>query len=587
MTEKKNEEEQEKQVKKERVTMQELMQKLEGQVIPEGDKKATKEDYLKLAEDFFSSEGLLEGSDLQKITKAFEKAAKTNNLTFEKIESMNKVNERLFEGLKVPELTGDVIENIFKKSFNLIKTPEGFQTFISSIQDSLKGAQRIAEDFQETMQAIAKPLEEYFQRAEKRKAFLKEKFEFYGVEFALYDLEKDIQLMQKVLDGDVKTEDLFLKLYLQEAFYMHTFKYMEKIPDGDKPYSEFIRNISKELPKIDLSELQDEKLKKKLKRLLAIYRRLFKEMQKEPQAKMTMSIFNGLMHNEQKKKEDLEAAADIQRDVRRDIKRQYEKVLSEVMLSEKLHIYKKKIIQSLAVILSNRNYSGKKNVVMLEGNAEDINVITIQTSYNEILEYAGMEKDEKGRFSGQERQELVKHLHELSGKMIPIFIQKGKYRKLCRHPLFVVYEDSLDSEGNTTVSLQIFPAMYEGIDNNFIQFAKNELQVLKELAPSRRFEKLYDLCLFLKTIDINPLKISEEKLAERAGLKNDYDRSKKKRVRENLKKLLELSKEGEYISSFRKAKDIYIIHLNPKKCKRINFKKSISEGNNKQKNKQK
>ncbi|MFA7628506.1 MAG: hypothetical protein WCY37_03845 [Candidatus Dojkabacteria bacterium] len=545
MTEKKNEEEQEKQLKKRRVSKKELKQEIKGQVIPEEDRKATQEDYLQFAEDLFEDS----------------------------------------------ELSKDVIESLFKESFKLIKTPDGFQSFVENIKDSLKGVQKIAEDFQLTMKDFQMPLEAYFQQVEKRNVLLKEKFEFYGVEFALNDIDRDIQLMQKVLDGDVRSESLLLKLYLQKAFYMHTFKYMKKIPDGERPYSEFISNLSKELPEIDLTELQDEKLKKKLKRLLAIYRRLFKELQKEPQAKMTMNIFNGLMHNEQKKKEDLEAAADLQKDVRKDVKRQYEKVLSEVMLSEKLHIYKKRVIQSLATILSNRNYSGKKNIVSFEEDAlgGKVEVMTIKTTYKEIFEYAGARADSQGRFSGDEAKKLKEHLHELSGQLIPIFIQKGKYRKLYRQPLFVIYGDSLDSEGNTTISLQIFPSMYEGADNNFIQFAKNDLQELKELASSGkiRLEKLYDLCLYFKSYDNGVMKISEEKLAERSGLKNDFDRSKKKRVRENLKELLELSKKGEYISSYRKTKDIYIITLNPKKCKRINFKKAISEGNNKRKNKQK
>jgi len=122
--------------------------------------------------------------------------------------------------------------------------------------------------------------------------------------------------------------------------------------------------------------------------------------------------------------------------------------------------------------------------------------------------------------------------------------------------------------------------MYEGADNNFIQFGKHELQELKELAATKNknIEPLYDLCLFFKSYDNSFMRISEEKLAERAGMKKYFKENRKSLLRKKLKELLELCIKGKYIHSYKKIKNNYEIRINPKKCKRINFKRAISEG---------
>jgi len=393
---------------------------------------------------------------------------------------------------------------------------------------------------------------------------LKERFEYYGMAFQLFNLDTDIALFQKVLDTNTYTEPDILYRYLTETFHNNHFReYIQ--PSADKERS---------FPLVEIPE--DAPNKKKLKRLLAIARKLFRQMQKEPQAKMPMNLANALIRNGEKKKKDLEKAAEMHRN----IKQRYRQILSEVMLSEELNIYEKRVIHALAAILSNRNYSGTMNYVGLEEAAlgEKIEVMTLKTNYKEIFEYAGATKDDLGRFSGAEAKRLKEHLHGLSGQMVPIIIQKGEYRMLYRQPLFFIYGDSIDSEGNSTLSLQIFPSMYEGADNNFIQFGKHELQELKELATSRhkKIEPLYDLCLFFKGYDNAFMRVSEEKLAERSGMKKAYEASKKKRVRKNLRELLELCKKGEYIHSYKKVKGNYEIRLNPKKCKRINFKRALS-----------
>jgi len=419
--------------------------------------------------------------------------------------------------------------------------------------------EELAKSIEETMETDS-PEEEAFEQN------LEDCFKFYGMDYKLYDLDTDIEFFQKVLDANTHTEpEIFYRYFTETFHYKHFKNYIKDSCDKERDF-----------PLVEIPE--DAPNKKKLKRLLAISKKLFKEMQKVPQAKMPINISNTLMHNEQKKKEDLEKAAEMHRE----IKRQYEKILSEVLLSEKMNIYKKRIIQSISVILSNRNYSGKKNFVGLEEAAlgDKVEVMTLKTTLKEILEYAGATKDDLGRFSGEEAKRLKEHFHELSGQMVPIIIQKGEYRKLYRQPLFLIYGDSIDSEGKSTLSLQIFPSMYEGADNNFIQFGKNEIRELKELATSghKKFEPLYDLSLFFKGYDNAFMRISEEKLAERAGMKKTYEASKKKRVRKNLRELLELCKKGEYIHSYKKVKDNYEIRLNPKKCKRINFKQAISEG---------
>jgi len=395
---------------------------------------------------------------------------------------------------------------------------------------------------------------------------LKECFAFYGVAFRLYNLDTDITLFQKVLDANTHSEPAVLHSYLRETFHHNHFR--EYIKDSADKEREF--------PLVEIPE--DAPDKKKLKRLLAISRKLFKELRKEPQAKMTMNLANALVRNGKKKKEDLAKAGEMQRDVRR----LYGKALSEVMLSENLNIYEKRIIHSLTAILSDRNYSGKMNFVGLEESAlgDKVAVMTLKTSYKEIFECAGATKDGHGRFSGAEAKRLKEHLQGLSGQMIPIIIQKGEYRMVYRQPLFLIYGDSIDSEGNSTLSLQVFPSMYEGSDNNFIQFGKHELQELKKLAATKNknIEPLYDLCLFFKSYDNSFMRISEEKLAERAGMKKYFEEGRKSLVKRKLEELLELCKKGEYIRSYRKSKDNYEIRPNPKKCKRINFKRAITEG---------
>jgi len=398
---------------------------------------------------------------------------------------------------------------------------------------------------------------------------LKECFEYYGMTFQLFNLDTDIALFQKVLDANTHTEPEILYSYLVETFHNNHFReYIQSSADKERSF-----------PLVKIPENAPNK--KKLKRLLAISRKLFRQMQKEPQAKMPINLANALIRNGEKKEKDLEKATEMHRN----IKQRYKQILSEVMLSEELNIYEKRVIQALTAILSDRNYSGMMNYVGLEEASlgEKIEVMTLKTSYKEIFECAGATKDDLGRFSGAEAKRLKERLHGLSGQMVPIIIQKGEYRMLYRQPLFLIYGDSIDLEGNSTLSLQIFPSMYEGADNNFIQFGKHELQELKELAATKNknIEPLYDICLFFKSYDNPFMRISEEKLAERAGMKKAYEASKKKRVRKNLRELLELCKKGEYIHSYKKVKDNYEIRLNPKKCKRINFKRALSEGKKK------
>lgn len=232
--------------------------------------------------------------------------------------------------------------------------------------------------------------------------------------------------------------------------------------------------------------------------------------------------------------------------------------------------------------------------------------LEISFSPQEFFEYCGLRKNSRGTYSGKQKEEYLGALRDLSTKPKKLIQQQSEYVRgkkgksklkyftyILTTPLLQLVEGDIIESDTLAEAKEVMakaisgqelpkrkrttrylvkpdPIMYKLLDRLYVIKSISQFEEIKALHPGEKpkdsTQKFLD---YIQMLDISPLPIGRDRLAERMGLDGYIRQRKKKEAYKRIKEALEDALTKKYILRYtEEPTGLLKIYLNPERCSR-------------------